>query len=556
METRLTHTASAIDVEYSRGNKRVLKIGALSQMGEVILDHRPPLPCTKQERGLVEIGRCSTLADNVCFRMYGGQEAAGITNSPLAHLLDCKHHVQPMVPGKIKIGSDVWIGPGVNIFGNVTIGDGAVVEALSVVTEDVPPYAVVTGNPARVKKYRFSPQQIESLLKIAWWNWPHDRISKHANIIFSQDVEALINMTMVYELAPVLEEPLPYTRIGEFRKDYALSFRNMRNLQVEVSSACNLKCPQCSNKIAGHVTKLMTLDIWNAHVKPYLSQARLVHLVGIGEPLLNKHFFTFVDDVLEAGAYLNTTSNLQLVTPAIAEGLLKIHGLSFSCDGVSKETYDAIRINGTFERLTEALAQIVAAKTKAGSDTPGLGLNFGATRRNIHELPDIVHLAARYGVGGIIAFHNIVYDASLKEDCLYHDQERSDEYFLKAAELCKSYGISFSTEGMFKKPRRLSSRLMHCEYPFGHLYICSDGRVKPCCQDSPDWIVLGNLNESSLPEIWNNTATRTLRRELFTEPSHTCRFCARWWAVDITEPRYLFRFPGAEAYIASLSKTG
>ncbi len=73
--------------------------------------------------------------------------------------------------GKIVIGSDVWIGEGVNIMRGVSIGDGAVVAARSVVTKDVPPYAIVAGVPARIIKYRFEPEVIEELLRLSWWKY-------------------------------------------------------------------------------------------------------------------------------------------------------------------------------------------------------------------------------------------------------------------------------------------------------------------------------------------------------------------------------------------------
>lgn len=73
--------------------------------------------------------------------------------------------------GQILIGNDVWIGNDVTILGGVRIGNGAVVAAGSVVVKDVPPYAIVGGNPAKVIRYRFSQETIQKLQRIAWWNW-------------------------------------------------------------------------------------------------------------------------------------------------------------------------------------------------------------------------------------------------------------------------------------------------------------------------------------------------------------------------------------------------
>ena len=69
------------------------------------------------------------------------------------------------------IGNDVWIGHGAMVKAGVTIGDGAVVAAHAVVTRDVPPYAVVAGNPAQIKKFRLPPGQIGSMLQLRWWRY-------------------------------------------------------------------------------------------------------------------------------------------------------------------------------------------------------------------------------------------------------------------------------------------------------------------------------------------------------------------------------------------------
>jgi len=80
------------------------------------------------------------------------------------------------------IGNDVWIGCNSTILRGVTIGDGAVIGANSLVNKDVPPYAIVVGSPAKIIKYRFSDEIIESLLKTKWWDYPLEVISKNAEL--------------------------------------------------------------------------------------------------------------------------------------------------------------------------------------------------------------------------------------------------------------------------------------------------------------------------------------------------------------------------------------
>jgi virginiamycin A acetyltransferase len=93
--------------------------------------------------------------------------------------------------GDTIIGNDVWIGYEALVMPGVTIGDGAIVSARSVVTADVPPYTIVGGNPARPIRARFAPDAVAKLEAIAWWNWPIEAVSRHLPLIVAGDVDAL-----------------------------------------------------------------------------------------------------------------------------------------------------------------------------------------------------------------------------------------------------------------------------------------------------------------------------------------------------------------------------
>ena len=142
-----------------------------------------------------DIGSYCSIA-SYCAIGGAGHELDAVSTSPVFYqghnALGKNFSTNELRPAKrVIIGNDVWIGEGCFILEGITIGDGAVIGAHSVVTHDVKPYEIVAGSPARVLRKRFSDEIIDSLLKIAWWNWDDEKISKYA--AYFTDPEKLIN---------------------------------------------------------------------------------------------------------------------------------------------------------------------------------------------------------------------------------------------------------------------------------------------------------------------------------------------------------------------------
>jgi len=93
--------------------------------------------------------------------------------------------------GDIVVGNDVWIGFEAVVLAGVRIGDGAIIGARTVVTKDVPAYAVVGGLPARVIRKRFPDAVVEDLLALQWWDWPAELIAANLSRIAAGDVASL-----------------------------------------------------------------------------------------------------------------------------------------------------------------------------------------------------------------------------------------------------------------------------------------------------------------------------------------------------------------------------
>jgi virginiamycin A acetyltransferase len=89
------------------------------------------------------------------------------------------------------VGNDVWIGHDAVVMPGVHIGAGAIVAAGSVVTRNVPAYAIVGGNPAAVIRMRFEDDAIAKLLEIAWWDWPIEKIEANISALERGDLSTL-----------------------------------------------------------------------------------------------------------------------------------------------------------------------------------------------------------------------------------------------------------------------------------------------------------------------------------------------------------------------------
>ena len=161
------------------------------------------------------IGNYSSIAHEIKFNIDLTHDYLSVSTYPWEAIYGKKTNYKINRKRQVIIGNDVTIGAHVTIMGGVVIGNGAVVGANSLVTKDVPPYAIVGGNPAKIIKYRFEDDIIEKLNEIKWWNWNEETIKENIDYILG-DVNIFVEK---FHDKEKLKKIKVFDELGVLKKD-------------------------------------------------------------------------------------------------------------------------------------------------------------------------------------------------------------------------------------------------------------------------------------------------------------------------------------------------
>ena len=331
-----------------------------------------------------------------------------------------------------------------------------------------------------------------------------------------------------------------------------------RRIQLEVTRSCNLRCTMCLvsyRPVPNRTEGSMDLATFRAIVDE-LPELETIQLQGLGEPLLAPDLFAMIEYAAARGVRVGFNTNAMLLSPSRGERLIRggLDWLHISIDGATAETYEAIRGGASFDRVCANVSAFVATKRRLAAQNPTLELVFVAMRRNIAELPDLVRMAARWGIERIhvqnlshsfedtddLAGYREIQRFTLAEALWSaRDRTRADEAIDRARREASRLGIRLRVPKLVAPDDGDDVSAMRrpgtpgCFWPWEQTYVHHDGRVQPCCMVmGEDRAVLGDARAEGFASVWSGDAYTRFREQLMSgRPPEVCAGCSLYRGV-------------------------
>jgi MoaA/NifB/PqqE/SkfB family radical SAM enzyme len=288
-----------------------------------------------------------------------------------------------------------------------------------------------------------------------------------------------------------------------------------RSIQIECTTRCNLKCTMC--EISYWSEKGGNLEAAKLErMVRHLPRLRRVDLTGVGEALMNRHFFEGLEFLKSRGIYVTMNDNFTMMTEKNARRIIElgVDQIFLSLDGATKETFESIRIGADFDKVIANTRRLIELKRELGTKRPEVKINTVVATSNYHEMPGVVEIAHDLGVG-MVSYVNVIVFEETNELDTSSVQRRLDATIERTLARAKELGILVKIELFDKLP------VGRCDFPWTRNFVTYDGFVHPCCyttqtgdRTAQNRRSFGSLVERPFQEMWTDESYSTFRRKM------------------------------------------
>lgn len=293
--------------------------------------------------------------------------------------------------------------------------------------------------------------------------------------------------------------------ILEYRRGEVVLQSRPLALFIELTQNCNLKCPMCRYGAKYQPEWNMPRDMFEQITEELFPTALMVDLRGWGESTILKDFDELLDMTLAHRPQVRLVTNAQANRPEIWDRLMAAQAtVTVSCDAADPDLFAVLRRGGTIERLKRSVSTMVEARERHHAPVDCVVFNSVVSRDNLHDLPNIVSLAADLGVPKVIALPIVT--ALANRSHLRGDLDGVERAYAAAGERARAEGVEFQLGSAPDPALALPDKVRTppCMHPWAFAYVNHQGGVGFCDHliGNPQF-VLGSLRERSFDDIWN-----------------------------------------------------
>ena len=283
-----------------------------------------------------------------------------------------------------------------------------------------------------------------------------------------------------------------------------------RRLVFELTNLCNLNCIMCGRNATTFKPTIFNMD-WFRWFEPMLDTVDEVTLMGWGEPSMHPQFTEMLEIIDRHSArkyFCSNGMNLGKITDAIFDYHVDVFAVSL--DGATDETNSRIRRGSDINVITENLKNIVKIKKERNLTYPWINFVFCAMKSNIHELPDLVKLAAEIGIEEVKVVFLTAFDNILAKEVLWNEQDLVRKVFGEAETLANELGIVLKLPHIQGEDEAGDALHKDCFVSWRDFFLGSDGYIRPC-MSTPIQFEKFDMNKS-FEEMWNSEKYQNYRR--------------------------------------------